>query len=233
MDIQTFASGSRGNCYSVNDWQTPLLLEAGISFKSIQKRLDFRLSGIAGCLISHEHLDHSKAAKDLLRAGVELYTSAGTAAALGLSGHRLHCIRALQPFRIGTWRILPFATEHDAKEPLGFLLASGGEKLLFATDTCYIRYTFKGLTHLMLECNHSAASLQANVAAGVVSPVLKSRLIQSHFSLDNVKEFLGANDLSLVQEIHLLHLSDGNSDAVLFKREIEALTGKMVFIAGE
>ena len=61
-------------------------------------------------------------------------------------------------------------------------------------------------------------------------PALKKRILKSHFSLENVKEFLKANDLSRVQEIWLLHLSDGNSDAERFKREIQELTGKMVFI---
>jgi len=63
-----------------------------------------------------------------------------------------------------------------------------------------------------------------------VPPALKKRILKSHFSLENVKEFLKANDLSRVQEIWLLHLSDGNSDAERFKREIQELTGKMVFI---
>jgi phosphoribosyl 1,2-cyclic phosphodiesterase len=36
-----------------------------------------------------------------------------------------------------------------------------------------------------------------------------------------------------VREIHLLHLSAGNSDAARFKREIEEQTGRMVFVAEE
>jgi hypothetical protein len=48
-----------------------------------------------------------------------------------------------------------------------------------------------------------------------------------------VKEFFKVNDLSKVQEIYLLHLSSGNSDAVRFKREFAELTGKPVYIAGQ
>jgi phosphoribosyl 1,2-cyclic phosphodiesterase len=66
-----------------------------------------------------------------------------------------------------------------------------------------------------------------------VEPALKTRILKSHFSLKNVKKFLLANDLSRVKEIWLIHLSDGNSDAELFKREIQELTGKMVFVAGQ
>ena len=85
----------------------------------------------------------------------------------------------------------------------------------------------------MIECNYASDILYRNVENGSVPMVLKNRLLTSHFSLDNVKEFLKANDLSKVQEIWLLHLSDGNSDAERFKREIMELTGKPVYIAGE
>jgi len=157
--------------------------------------------------------------------------SQGTAEALGLSGHRLHIIKAKQQFRIGTWTILPFETQHDATEPLGFLLANrDGDKMLYATDTYYIRYRFQGLTHIAVECNYSLDILRANVEAGMVEPALKNRILKSHFSLENVKKFLLANDLSKVQEIWLLHLSDGNSDAERFKREVRAISGKPVYI---
>jgi phosphoribosyl 1,2-cyclic phosphodiesterase len=146
--------------------------------------------------------------------------------------HRTNIIKSKQQFRLGTWAILPFDTQHDAAEPLGFLLANqSGDKLLYATDTYYIRYRFQGLTHIMVECNYSMDILRANIEAGLVPVELKNRIIQSHFSLENVKKFLQANDLSKVQEIWLLHLSDGNSDAEMFKREIQELTGKMVFVA--
>jgi phosphoribosyl 1,2-cyclic phosphodiesterase len=51
------------------------------------------------------------------------------------------------------------------------------------------------------------------------------RLVNSHFSLENVLEFLKANDTNKLKEIYLMHLSDKNSDAELFKNEIEKLTG--------
>lgn len=167
-----------------------------------------------------------------MRSGIDCYISAGTAEALGLSGHRVHIIKAKQQFRIGTWTVLPFDTQHDAAEPLGFLLANQyGDKLLYATDTYFLQYKFRGLTHIMVECNYAEDILEANIASGAIDPVLKNRLVRSHFSLAGVKEFLRANDLSHVKEIWLLHLSNGNSDAARFKREIQELTGKEVYIA--
>jgi phosphoribosyl 1,2-cyclic phosphodiesterase len=167
-----------------------------------------------------------------MKAGIDVYTSPGTIEALQLQGHRLHAIHAKKRFSIGTWTILPFEAEHDATEPLGFLMASTtGEKLLYLTDSFYCRYKFKDLTHIMIETNYAADILAKNIEAGIVAPEQKKRILRSHFSLENVKEFLKANDLSRVREIHLLHLSNDNSDADRFKAEIEALTGKPVYIA--
>jgi phosphoribosyl 1,2-cyclic phosphodiesterase len=232
IDIQVLASSSSGNCYYINDGQTPLLLDCGISFKDIQRRLNFQTSSIAGVLLSHEHGDHSKACKDVLKAGLDIYSQQDTFDALGLKSHRLRPVVAKEQFPIGTWSILPFELEHDCSN-LGFLMQSNvtGEKLLYMTDTYYCRYNFSGLNYILIECNHSYEILRANVDSGALPVAMKNRLIKSHFSLENVKEFLKSNDLSHVQAIYLIHLSDGNSHAEQFKREIMAQTGKMVIVA--
>lgn len=229
ISIQPLASSSAGNAYLIGG-RSPLLLDCGLPYRQLQKATGYQLSSLAGCLLSHEHWDHSKAARELLKAGVDVYTSQGTAEALGLDHHRLHIIQTRQQFQVGDWTVLPFETQHDAKEPLGFLLAAGEDKVLYATDTFYIRYRFTGLTHILLEVNYAQDILDANVEAGL-SPAHRRRVMRSHMSLETAKDFFRANDLSKVREIWLCHLSDGNSDAERFKREIQALTGKPVYVA--
>ena len=227
MNIRVLASGSSGNAYVVSDGKTPLLLEAGIPFRLIQQGLNFKVSRIAGCLISHEHQDHARAAPDIMKAGIDCYMSRGTAEVLRLSGHRLHIIEALTQFRIGTWAIKPFQMHHSAAEPLGFLMANQShEKLLFVTDTAYIAHRFEGLTHIMVEANYSAPLLKANTD----SSELRQSIIQDHMSLETLLDMLRANDLSMVEEIYLLHLSDNNADADLFKRRVQEITGKPVYV---
>ncbi len=145
--------------------------------------------------------------------------------------HRLHLIEAGKQFTIGKWRIMPFEIQHDAEEALGFLISDGRDKLLYASDTYYLKYRFKGLTKIMVEVSYEKEILDENVRNGSVHRQLKNRLIKSHFSLENVKEFLKANDLSRVTEIYLLHLSDKNSDERRFKEEVAKLTGKAVYVA--
>jgi phosphoribosyl 1,2-cyclic phosphodiesterase len=231
IEITALSSSSKGNCYRVTDGSTPLMLECGLSYKDIQRGFNFQLSSVAACLVTHEHNDHVKAIKDVMKAGIDVYASKGTFEALSITGHRMKSVKAKEQFQIGTWTILPFEVEHDVSEPIGFLLVNQqGEKLLFATDTYFIRYKFTGLTHILVECNYSKEILNQNVAAGFIDKGRKKRLMRSHFSLENVKDFLKANDLSKVQEIWLLHLSDTNSNADLFKKEVQELTGKMVYV---
>ncbi len=81
--------------------------------------------------------------------------TAGTQQAMNFESHRLCTIKAKQELRIGTWSILPFDIEHDANELLAFLLQSTlGYKVLYVTDTKYLKYKFNGITHMMLEVNY-------------------------------------------------------------------------------
>ena len=227
MEIKVLASGSSGNAYFVSDGRTPLLLEAGIPVRFIQRRLNFQLHKLAACLITHEHLDHAQGAQVLMRAGIDCYMSQGTAEALKLSGHRLHIIEALKQFSIGTWAIKPFSAQHEAAEPLCFLMADrSAERLLFATDTAYITHRFEGLTHLMVEANYDSPLMKDNTG----SSELRRSILQDHMSLETLVRMLRANDLSRVREIHLLHLSNNNSDAAMFKQRIQEITGKPVYI---
>lgn len=124
-----------------------------------------------------------------------------------------------------------FGVQHDAKEPLGFLLDNGEDLVLYATDTYYLRYRFPPCTVIMLECNHSYAIIDRRVQEGKLDDSLAKRLVKSHMSLENFIEFIRANDMSKVRQIYLLHLSDGNSDAEGFKRRVQQETGAEVYIA--
>ena len=231
MEINVIASGSKGNACIVSHGVNKLLIDAGIRIRRIGEALRHRIAEIDGALISHEHMDHARAVKELMRLGVDCYLSQGTAEALGLKGHRIHHVSAKKQLKVGPWTVLPIDLVHDAAEPLGFLVAIGGYKLLYAIDTAYIPYTFKGITHVMLECNYSLDNLRERKAGGKLHPAMKRRLMQSHMNINTVKKFLQANDLSKTEEIWLLHLSDSHSDEKRFKEEIQQLTGKVVKVA--
>lgn len=232
MKFKTIASSSNGNCYLVENKNGALLIEAGLPIKRIKQALNFDLSRIKGC---HEHRDHSKAIQDVARHGIDAYASFGTLQAIGATGHQFKVIRDKQQFYVGDFKILAFSTEHGAAEPLGFLIQDilTGQKLLFATDTYYVRYKFKGLDYIAIECNYSEQILNENIESGKLPLGLAERVRRSHLSLEDVIEFLKVNDLNKLKILYLLHLSDGNSDIKLFEEKIRQVYKGELGIAKE
>lgn len=228
MRIKVLGSSSSGNCYLLQSKKETLILELGVPYKNILNSLGYVLNEVVGCLVTHEHKDHSKSAKDLLKAGIDVYMSKGTMEACKLTGHRLKILESEKAVKIGEFIVLPFEVQHDATEPLGFLIYHKEMgNLLFITDSYYCKYKFPDLDLIFIECNYSNEIIKENGLDGM----LINRLMKSHFELENVKNYLKAMDLNRVKEIVLLHLSDNNSDASAFKEKIQRATGKPVHIA--
>lgn len=208
MTFEALASSSAGNLYRVDDGQTHILIECGLPHKKIQKLTGFSLSYIAGCLVSHEHKDHSKSVPELIKDGVELYMSQGTAEALETDA--VNMVEHMEQFTIGTFDVVAFNTFHDAKEPLGFLIKSrvDGEVLAFATDTVNLRYKFPGITMLAIEANYDKYILERSER---LPEKTKHRIQNSHMEIDTLCDYLKTLDLSECREIYLLHLSDAMS----------------------
>lgn len=228
LQIKAIASGSSGNAYLLDDGAGyHLLLECGIPFRKLMQALKFNIDMLSGCLVTHEHKDHSKAIEDVLRYGVPVYCSWGTADACKVAGHHnLHVVEVKKPVVLPGFSVLPLRAEHDAAAPLLYLIRGRGFLLLFATDTYYIRYKMPaGITHVMIECNYDMDRLNENIHGGEIDPVRKHRILRSHMNLDTLKGFIKANDFRSLQRIFLIHLSRENSDAQYFVEEIEKLTG--------
>ena len=235
MTVEVVASGSTGNAYVLrSEGVAPLLLECGITYKDLQVALAHQVTSLAGCVVSHEHGDHSKAAQKLTQAGVRVYATAGTLAALNLTGHRAKPLTFLERTRIGSWSVVPFKTVHDAAEPTGFLIEdAAGDRLLFITDSAWSAYTFPGINLVLIECNYDTSMLNAAVMKGKLPSQVAARTIKNHMSLANCIKTLQANDLSQCRQIVLLHLSAGNSNEKNFKSAVEAATGIPTSIAPE
>lgn len=226
FEIKILASGSKGNAYIIRDGDHQILIDPGIRFQEMLEKSGFDLDS-EFCLISHEHKDHCKAAKHIALMGIPLVMSQGTAENIGLWASTV-AVSEVPITSFDGWTILPFSTQHDAIEPLGFLIQTPSEKkILYATDTYYIKYCFQGVSHFLIECNYMKEILDTN---DDLHPAHKDRVRRSHFEIENVKEFFRNQNLSKTEAIYLIHLSEDNSDADYFKREIQALTGLPVYL---
>ncbi len=246
IEFISYVSGSEANMYEVRDGKTRILIECGLSWKKMQRLTGHSMTGFDACLLTHEHKDHSKGVADVLRAGIETYMTAGTFAELVQAGRlaELHGYSAVKVLPVDPifdlnaveeyqqiWisddlAIKPFKIQHDACDPVGYLIMHypSKDQLVFLTDTFYSRYRFPGTTHWVIECNYSPDLVPANC-------LYRDRLYSSHMSLQQCIKTLKANDLSRTREIHLIHLSEGNSDAERFKREVQEATGVPVYVA--
>lgn len=229
LDIQTLATGSSGNAYRISDGSSALLIEAGLPIKKLKTATGFSLSSLAGVLISHEHGDHIRSAKDLIHAGVPTYMTKGTAEAAGIGGYQL--LEPLKAHHIGSFYVMPFPVKHDAVQPVGFLIVSSRTeaKLLYLTDTSSVDFVFTGITHLMIECNFVADILDSRDDEGI--DIYRRRLYRNHMELDTAVQFAKTLDKKILQEIHLIHLSESNGDEERMKQEMQKATGVAVYVA--
>lgn len=229
MKIEVIASGSSGNCYKISNEDTTLLIECGIPYKKIQEALNFKVTDINGVLVSHEHGDHSKACKDLIKAGVDLYMTKGTKEALKLESHRVKTFeesndKTYRWVEIGSFKVKAFKSIHDASEPVGFYILNTktDERLLFITDTMYVEGRFNTIDYLMIEVNYVRETINNNLN---LDPALRNRIKENHMSLETAIDFLNKCGLVRLKKIYVMHLSDHNSNAELIKKSLQELTG--------
>lgn len=241
MVLTVIGSSSEGNAYVLQNKGEALLLEAGISFKKVLPALGYDVSKVHGVLITHEHGDHAGHIGEVMKYRLPVYATVGT-----IKGARRYMTRTdfestalrgnreqgYQAITLGGFLVIPFPTQHDAAEPVGFYIwhrETGG--ILFATDTFYIKNRFGGLSNILIECNYDEARLEANLMAGKIDAERYRRVRRSHLSYSTCLQMLQANDLSAVNNIVLIHISRDNGDALSFREGIAKATGKTVSVA--
>lgn len=231
MKVTVVGTGSAGNCYILEENGRALLIECGVPFKDIQQALNFNLLKVDACIISHEHKDHCKAVKQVAGAGIPICASKGTFDALGVSFEmRDKTLEHATGLAMLAWTIIPFSVEHDAKEPMGFIVHTPERKsVLFITDTYKVKWHFRGwhnsFDFIMIESNYDEDMIQGK------DDIVNKRRLRSHFSIQNAIDYLGKLDLSETKQIMLTHLSDGVSDERKFKQLTEAAFGIPTVVA--
>lgn len=224
-------SGSSGNSYFLTSSTGEILIiELGINWKLIKQALGFDLSKVVGCLVSHSHQDHCKAVAAALADGMDIYV--GELAEIHPAHRRIKEMGLQGCCRIGkSFQVMAFPLKHDV--PISGFLITHPEcgQIVFITDTCYSDFYFPGTNHFIVEANYSQEIIDARVRAGSTNAFLRKRVMRSHMEINSTIGLLRANSMEQVNTIVLIHLSEGNSNAVSFKKDVEQATGKQVYIA--
>jgi hypothetical protein len=137
-------------------------------------------------------------------------------------------------FSIGDIEVSPFTIPHDAADPVGFVFASEGVRMAFATDLGYIapnvKAHLKGVDLLLLESNHDLEMLRDGPYPWSVKQRVLSRV--GHLSNEAAAQFLSTGYDGQAAYVILAHLSESNNLPDLARIAAErALEGRASLLA--
>lgn len=232
MKLHILGSNSLGNCYILETVSEALIIEAGVRMANVKKALKWQMRKVVGAVITHEHNDHSGYVTEMVASGVLVLALEDVFKSHKLAGKPF--TKSIVPnkgYKVGNFKIFAVLVKHDVP-CLGYIIIHPEMgKLLFLTDTITLDVCVSGLNHIMIEANYADDIVEQNIASGAMPEAMRPRLLNSHMEIEQTKAILAENDLSQVDNIVLIHLSDGNSDEERFVREVRQLTGKPVYAA--
>lgn len=232
MKLHILGSNSLGNCYILENDTEALIIEAGIRMSQVKKCLKWQIRKVVGAIVTHEHNDHSGFINEMVASGIRVFALEEVFRSHDLYGKAFTLpIIPNKGYKVGNFKILAFPVFHDVP-CVGYVINHQEMgKLLFITDTVTLDYSIPGLNHIMIEANYADDIVEKRIEAGLMPESMRPRLLNSHMEIEQTKAILSENDLSNVDNIILIHLSDGNSNEERFIKEVRELTGKPVYAA--
>ena len=245
MKAVSIASGSKGNCIYIESDNTRILIDNGLSLKSLENKLksiEIDPGKIDAILLTHEHSDHLYGVKAFLNKykSVKIYIP---------SFVQNYCLPSISglPQRQIVWytssdffvkdiTISSFILPHDSNFCVGYSLLVGGKKVTVATDLGFISsqtmMNLSGSDILFIESNHDEQLLRANVK---YTARLKKRILSNHGHLSNkcCGEALVQLVKTGVKQVILSHLSEENNTAILAYSTVKKILQNNNIVEGE
>lgn len=230
----SFASGSSGNCYYLGTETYGILIDAGISARSIKKNLKeigVGLETIRAIFVTHDHADHIKGLGEM---GEKQHIPIYTTARIHEGINRSYCMTARlstsvrylekqQPMQLADFKIENFEVPHDGTDNVGYCIEIDGKTFSFLTDLGEITPTAAQYicraNYLILEANYNDEMLRM----GHYAPHLKERITSAtgHMSNDDTANFLAEHYHEGLRYIWLCHLSKDNNHPELAYKTVE------------
>jgi len=222
LSFCSFSSGSSGNCYLIKSENTAILVDAGISGRRIfecLEKVNTPREQLAGILITHEHSDHIKSVKTLVKKikGIRAYANEKTWSRLDsdICEDQREIFTTGDAFSIGDIRVKTFQVSHDAIDPVGYSFYLNEKQISIVTDTGCMNNEIIGeiinADILILEANHDINMLKI----GKYPWFLKQRILGKAGHLSN--EAAGETIVRILSEnskeryVLLAHLSKENN----------------------
>ena len=214
MRVKVIASGSTGNCTYVETKDHKILIDTGVSKKTIDfclNSMGVEFDQIDTVLITHEHDDHIRSlAADLRKSEIMCYMTTGTYDAMlqgkndalkkilveRLESGYIILLNRLQKsinypdILLDDTLINVLPTFHDASEPVGYKISCLEQSVVYITDTGYVHNSlYERICNsdcYVLEFNHDPGVLMASDR----SLSLKRRILSDHGHLSNEDAFV-------------------------------------------
>lgn len=209
MKFSLLASGSKGNCCVVTCGNDNIIIDCGSTKRYLTQCFDtlqYDYKKTNALLVTHAHSDHISQLK--------MFQDMPTYASCDLTSNHFTKVSAFQEFQINDIKITVLPMSHDSPNTVGYVLTWHDKKMVYVTDTGYIKEEVKEYIHnadyYIFESNHDIEMLMQTTR-----PIyLKQRIINDngHLCNDDASNILAQVMGNKTKEIVLAHISqEGNT----------------------
>ena len=222
LNFYMLSSGSRGNSTVIWDENDLIIIDCGISLKKFQEKTsELGIENLEKSMfISHEHSDHSSGVRAISRKlQADVYSRGKTLEKMHLE--KGYSIRG--EVAIGNFTVMPVSVDHDAVDPVVYVIGNRGIKISVVSDLGIISQelldAMQGSDIMAIEANHDPEMLRT----GPYTEMLKRRIRSEHGHLSNEQSaeaiYVSASDNT---RIVLTHLSEKNNTPDIAMETVKA-----------
>lgn len=234
LSIASLNSGSNGNCYYIGNEREAILIDAGLSSRETDlrmMRLGINPKKLQGVFITHEHGDHVKGLRSLVKKyKIPVYITNKTVeyGRLKIKEPYRRNFNPFVPTTIGGLSIIAVPKFHDACDPHSFVVSCNHVNVGIFTDT---GSPCKNLIHHFKQCH--AAFLESNydevmLDQGSYPYALKNRIRGGRGHLSNrqaLQLFLEYRPPHM-SHLFLSHLSENNNRPEIVQNLFSTCAGR-------
>ena len=222
----SLGSGSEGNSFLIKTDKTIFMVDCGFNYKETENRLSelgLTFSDINHILITHEHEDHMRAIKMIIKKEkIQISCSYGTAKKIGIVDE----VNIINPGDIlvdNDLQVEVVPVPHDAREPCHYVFKKDTLKIGIITDfgslTPKIIESYSNLNYLVVEANHDANLLMTSS----YPTILKNRIFGKlgHANNDLTFDLISQIKKDKLKKIIFCHLSKQNNQKEIIKHTVK------------
>ncbi len=247
VNFISLGSGSSGNCYYLSTENTRILIDVGISVRTLKRHLKtfgIGLESIDAIFITHDHADHIKAVGNMANdLGKPIYATEAVHKGINrnycvtskLTAEHVRYVQKNVPLELGDFRIVPFEVPHDSSDCVGYRVEADGVVFCLITDvghvTPVLQEQISQANYLVLEANYDEDMLMM----GPYPAYLKGRIRsgKGHLCNKDSARLIAEYGTPALRHVWLCHLSEENNHPELARKTMESVLREYGIIANK